>query len=166
MNVNIKIMFVYFYLLLFFSHELAATVIVRDSLNRISEMINEDGTGTNYLLDANGNRTIRERYDNRRTITVTINPPESGTVTGGGPTLLGTAKTLSATPADGFLFHHWSENGATIGTDPTLTFTVTNSRNLIAHFAPPAPEIVIEDQSTTPATDFVAGGSSLMVYSR
>lgn len=115
------------------------STVVRDSLGRIIQVDNGDGTATNYTLDENGNRLNRERIDNRRSITVTIDPPASGAITGDGPTRLGAQASLSASPAGGFIFHHWSEGGATIGSDAALIFTVSVSRTLTAHFIAVSP---------------------------
>ena len=76
---------------------------------------------------------------NRRTIAVTVDPPNSGTITGDGPTFFNTPASLSASPAGGFLFDHWSETGVSVGASASLSFTVGVSRTLVAHFVAASP---------------------------
>lgn len=67
-------------------------------------------------------------------ITATADPIQGGTVTGAGIYEIGTVCTLTATPAADYQFVSWEEDGMTIGTDPTLSFTVEANRALTAHF--------------------------------
>ena len=72
------------------------------------------------------------------TITVSANPEEGGTVTGGGTFDYGTPCTVSATALGDFTFSSWSENGVAVSSSPEYTFTVTGNRHLVANFnAPP-----------------------------
>jgi hypothetical protein len=67
-------------------------------------------------------------------IAVTIDPTEGGTVEGAGAHEQGTSCTLIATPATGYDFVNWTENGIEVSQDASYTFTVTTDRNLVAHF--------------------------------
>ena len=77
------------------------------------------------------------------TITVTVNPEAGGTVTGAGQFYGGLTCHLVATPAEGYYFKNWTENGniVTLGGPGTpqagadYTFGVTNSHNFVANFA-------------------------------
>ena len=64
------------------------------------------------------------------TVTVTADNPTNGSVTGGGVFEEGTTITLTATPADGYRFDHWS----TGSTDNPYTLTVTSDTTIIGYF--------------------------------
>ncbi|MCL1850144.1 MAG: T9SS type A sorting domain-containing protein [Bacteroidetes bacterium] len=69
------------------------------------------------------------------TVTVTADPPDGGTVEGGGtdiPYL--TVITVIATPDSCHIFECWTENGDTVSLIPQYTFPVTENHHLIAHF--------------------------------
>jgi hypothetical protein len=48
----------------------------------------------------------------------------------------GTSVTLTATPASGYYFAGWVQNGAPVSTSATYTSTVTSARSLVANFPP------------------------------
>lgn len=68
-------------------------------------------------------------------INVTFDP-ECGTVEGGGTGrhAYGTQLSLNATPQEGYQFSGWIIDNDTIGTEPTLTWTVTSTVTIIAAF--------------------------------
>jgi len=68
------------------------------------------------------------------TINVTANPAEGGTVTGGGSYYEYSYCSVIATPATGYEFVNWSENGEVVSTSASYTFMVTGPRNLVANF--------------------------------
>lgn len=67
-------------------------------------------------------------------INATPNPTEGGEVGGGGDYLAGTECTLTTTPATGYTFLNWTENGVVVSTDAVYTFVVWRERNLVANF--------------------------------
>lgn len=69
------------------------------------------------------------------TIILSVDPQSGGTVTGGGNVEEGMSVTVSSTPASGYTFSGWRENGAIVSTSPSYTFTVTSDRSLTAVFA-------------------------------
>lgn len=69
------------------------------------------------------------------TITATIDPSGSGTVTGAGQYQEGATVTLVATAGDGYKFSGWQEGGQTVSTGAAYTFTATADRTLTALFA-------------------------------
>jgi hypothetical protein len=83
-------------------------------------------------------------------ISVTANPPEGGTVTGGGSYSFEASATVTATANPGFQFVNWTENGAQVSTSTSYNFTVNGSRSLVANFAVYAPNISV----TPTAFDF------------
>ena len=72
---------------------------------------------------------------NYHEIALSADPTESGAVSGGGAHEEGQPCTVTATPATGYDFINWTENGAVVSTEASYTFTVTSDRNLVAHFA-------------------------------
>jgi hypothetical protein len=71
---------------------------------------------------------------NSYTISASANPTAGGTVSGAGSYNYGTSCTLTATPAAGYSFVRWTENGSQVSTNANYTFTVTGNRTLVANF--------------------------------
>lgn len=132
-----------------------------DTLGRIKHVEYADGSIIDWIYDTNGN--ILDRIVNRPIeLTLTVDPPGAGTVTGAGRFRRNTSTALTATAGSAFVFAAWKrQDGTVLSTIPTYTHTVTTAETLVAHFSPPAPEIVIEDPSTTPAIDLVDGVSNI-----
>ena len=78
------------------------------------------------------------------TITVSANPTNGGTVTGGGTYQEGQTCTVHATANQGYSFEKWTENGNTINMLPDYSFTVTGNRSLVAHFSQDAYEVTVD----------------------
>ena len=93
-------------------------------------------TNRNYTFTVNGNRTLVANFQMQQnyTISVSANPTNGGTVTGGGSYQQGQSCTVSATPATGYTFLRWTENGNQVSTNANYTFTVTSNRTLVAQF--------------------------------
>ncbi len=68
------------------------------------------------------------------TITVSVNPTASGTVTGGGRYLSHETVTISASPNTGYSFLNWTDDNEVVGTEPTLQFEIVDNRTLVANF--------------------------------
>ena len=68
------------------------------------------------------------------TISVSANPTEGGTVTGGNTYQQGQSCTVTATANSGFVFTSWTENGSLVSNRPNYTFFVTGDRELVANF--------------------------------
>lgn len=103
-------------------------------------------------------------------IVVTGNPAAGGTISGAGSYANGQTASLVATPADGWLFQSWVENGATISNASTLTFPVYQSKDITAYFnADPSKnyDLNITDVHGTarksPNQTFYSPGSTLSV---
>jgi len=67
-------------------------------------------------------------------ITVSANPPEGGTVIGGGMYKYLETVTVKAFPSPGYTFEYWNIGGVMIFTGPVHTFHATYSYNVVAHF--------------------------------
>lgn len=93
--------------------------------------------GQTYTFTVTSDRTLTAVFEEVPvyTITATIDPPEAGTVTGAGQYQEGATVTLTATPADGYQFTGWREDGQTVSTDTTYTFTAAEDRTFVGVFA-------------------------------
>ena len=97
-----------------------------------------------YTFTVTGDRYLIAHFNMTTTpfeVTVSANPEEGGTVSGGGSYTLNTPVTVTAEPNPDFLFVKWTENGNVISTDPEYSFSMLGPRNLVAHFAPQFCEI-------------------------
>ena len=79
---------------------------------------------------------------NTYSISASASPSTGGSVTGGGMYEYGASCTLTATPALGYNFVNWTENGSVVSANAVYTFSVVEQRNLIANFNQ---EVVIEN---------------------
>lgn len=71
-----------------------------------------------------------------KAITTVSLPLNGGTTSGGGAYPLNASALVSATPAPGFKFSKWTENGNVVSTSANYTFTVTGDHALVAKFKP------------------------------
>ncbi|MFC0877449.1 choice-of-anchor J domain-containing protein [Saccharicrinis sp. FJH2] len=67
-------------------------------------------------------------------ISTTVNPVNSGLITGSGNYEEGETVTLSATANGGFTFLNWTHNGNVVSTSSEYTFTAAEDMNLVANF--------------------------------
>lgn len=107
-------------------------------LKAIADAIREKD-GTTAPIPANDFperiRAISSVPDGLRTITLTADPPEGGTVSGGGVVSDGMTVTVKAEAAKGYDSAGWQENEQTVSKDPEYTFPANADRNLTALFA-------------------------------
>jgi uncharacterized repeat protein (TIGR02543 family) len=96
---------------------------------------NQVSTNANYTFTVTGNRNLVAVFQGQTyTISVSANPSNGGSVSGGGNYSYGQSCTVHATPNTGFIFSHWTENGSQVSTNADYNFTVTGNRTLVAHF--------------------------------
>ena len=69
------------------------------------------------------------------TVGVSANNANYGTVSGGGQYNYDESCTVTATPADGYMFTSWTQNGNVVSTNASYTFNVTSDVELVANFA-------------------------------
>ena len=80
-------------------------------------------------------RPVRvEKVEPYLIIGATVNPAESGVVSGGGSFHAGAECTLTATANKGYAFTNWTENGVIVSVEATYSFVVTDNRTLVANF--------------------------------
>ncbi len=98
-------------------------------------------TNPSYTFNVTGDRTLVANFAiNTYTITVSANPSNSGTTSGGGTYNYGQTCTVIATSADGYTFLNWTENGSVVSTNANYTFTVNGNRSLVANFEEQEPD--------------------------
>jgi uncharacterized repeat protein (TIGR02543 family) len=68
------------------------------------------------------------------TIDISASPADGGSVSGGGTHTHGQTVNLTATPASGYQFVNWTEDGTEVSTSATYSFTAAASRTLVANF--------------------------------
>ena len=114
------------------------------SFSNWTEGGNVVSTNANYTFTVTSGRYLVANFvsgTQSYTISVSANPDNAGTVTGGGTYEEGTSCTVTATPNQRYLFVNWTENGVEVSTEQSYTFTVTVDRTLVANFGMPMIEI-------------------------
>jgi glycosidase len=92
-------------------------------------------TTATYSFNINANRTLVANFNiNSYSITASVLPANSGTITGIGNFNYGTNISLTATPATGYKFSNWTENGTQVSTNAIYTFAVNANRTLVANY--------------------------------
>lgn len=117
-------------------------------------------TNANYTFTVTGNRTLVAHFTanpQNYIISVSANPSNGGSVSGGGTYQQGQSCTVHAVANSGYTFTNWTENGSQVSTNANYTFTVTGNRNLVAHFIynPQAPTGAINGLFSVSATQQV-----------
>ena len=100
---------------------------------------------------------------NQYQITVTADPSNGGTVTGGGTYTHGMQVNLTATANTGYHFVNWTKDGHQVSTNPTYSFTATESAEYIAHFEQ---DVVMHEVTTeaNPADGGTTSGDGLYAH--
>ncbi len=113
----------------------SATANTGYSFTNWTENGNVVSTSASYTFTVDGNRILVANFtENTYTVTVSANPSNGGTVTGGGTFTHGHSCTINATANSGYSFTNWTENGNVVSTNASYTFTVNSNRNLVANF--------------------------------
>ncbi len=116
-------------------------------------------TQANYTFTVTGNRTLVAHFTQQNyTISVSANPSNGGSVTGGGAFHYGDNCTVMATANNGYTFTNWTEGSNVVSTNANYTFTVTGNRTLVAHFTAQTYTITATADPTSSGT--VSGGGT------
>ena len=114
-------------------------------------------TNPTYSFVVTENATCKAEFaPNSYGISVSANPSNGGSVSGGGVYLFGSSCTVSAIPNENCSFMYWTVNGVQVSTNAEYTFTVSSDCNLMAHFS--LPEVVTYSIS---ASSNLSGGGSI-----
>ncbi|MFA5206070.1 MAG: InlB B-repeat-containing protein [Lentisphaeria bacterium] len=111
-----------------------------------------------------GNAAVRANYATQQvTVSLTANPANGGSFSGGTTKNYGSSFTLTASPSSGYKFVNWTENGQPLSSaNPYTLPNVTANRALVANFTPV--ETVLISVSASPAdagTAAVTGGGNV-----
>lgn len=118
-------------------------------------------TNANYTFTVIGNRTLVAQFQAQSyTITVSSNPTNGGSVSGGGNYNYGQSCTLTATTNSGYSFTNWTENGSVVSTNTNYTFTVTSNRALVANFTANPQNYTVSVSSNPSNGGSVTGGGT------
>lgn len=99
-----------------------------------------------YTFTVKSNVSLVAVFAAPSTVSVSINPENSGTVTGAGDYTYGSTCTLTATPAEDYAFNKWTIGGETVSINEAYSFTVTEDVTVVANFRA-ANMIVFEDDA-------------------
>ena len=112
-----------------------ATPATNYTFVRWTENGNQVSTNANYTFTVNGNRNLVAQFQGQSYyIATTSNPSDGGTTSGNGLYHFGETCTVTATPATGYEFVNWTDNGSVASTETAYSFTVESGRNLVANF--------------------------------
>lgn len=118
-------------------------------------------TNMEYTFEVVANRNLVAHFTSQAfTITATVEPDGSGTISGCDGYNYGDYCTLSATPNPGYAFEKWTENDIQVSTHSEYTFEVTVSRNLVAHFTQQTYTITATAEPEEYGTVSVSGNGS------
>ena len=126
-----------------FTYGQSCTVVATPNANYTFNNWTQNGnvvsTNASYTFTVNANRTLVANFTyvappTNYTVTVSANPTEGGTVTGGGTYQEGQTCTVEATTNVGYNFINWTENGVEVSASASYTFTVTANRTLVANY--------------------------------
>ena len=128
-----------------FTHGQSCTVTATANTGYTFSNWTENGnvvsTNVSYTFNVEGDRNLVANFTALTyTITVSANPSNSGTTTGGGTYNHSQSCTVIATSADGYTFMNWTENGSVVSTDANYSFVVTSNRTLVANFEEQLPD--------------------------
>jgi gamma-glutamylcyclotransferase (GGCT)/AIG2-like uncharacterized protein YtfP len=122
--------------------------VVSNSAN-YSFIVNDDHT-----LVANFTVNQPQQY----IVTVTADPSEGGTVSGGGTFNQGESCTVTATANSGFTFDNWTENGSVVSYSADYTFIVNDDHTLVANFTVNQPQQYIVTVTANPSDGGIVSG--------
>jgi len=110
-------------------------------------------TNASYTFNVTGNRSLVANFQIQSyDITASADPTAGGNVSGGGTFNYGQSCTLTATANAGYTFVNWTKNGTQVSTNPSYTFTVTESAAYVAHFQ-------IQSYNIAVSADPITGGN-------
>ena len=122
-------------------------------------------TNASYTFTVNANHTLVANFTYvppTYTVSVSANPANGGSVTGGGTFTEGQSCTVTATPNTNYTFTNWTENGTVVSTNASYNFTVNANHTLVANFTyiPPTPTYTVSVSANPTNGGYVSGGGT------
>ena len=87
-----------------------------------------------YSFTVNGNRDLIANFQQQFIIIASVTPANAGYTSGGGTYTSGQVATVQAYANPGFAFYRWNENGSSVSSTASYSFTVNSNRTLVASF--------------------------------
>lgn len=118
-----------------------------------------DSVDSVFITATGGTLSYGSAVSSNYTITTSVFPSGSGSVTGGGSYASGSNVTLTATPSSGYVFTEWNDGN----TSNPRTITVTQSESYTAYFgleSTPIPTYTISTSVSPSGSGSVSGGGS------
>ena len=116
----------------FYDDVMSGSISIEDGGTVYFYVIHGSGSDTGtYLLSLD---IARAQHMATFIINTSVVPADGGSVDGGGTYDQGETCTLNATPNVGFTFQQWTKNDIQVSTNPSYSFTVTESATYVAHF--------------------------------
>ncbi|MDL2240829.1 T9SS type A sorting domain-containing protein, partial [Bacteroidales bacterium OttesenSCG-928-K22] len=137
--------------------ETATVTAIANTPNFVFDKWTENGntvsTNNIYEFEVNDNKNLTANFTPRYTLQLTANPEEGGTLQGNGTYNSGAQVTAIANVNSGYQFINWTENGNSVSTNSSYTFTIEGNRSLIANFE------LIPSYIITATSNPIAGGT-------
>ncbi len=115
-------------------------------------------TANPYTFQAGGNINLKAHF--AAIYTITVVPGAGGNAWGGGTFTAGSSATVTAVPNDGYHFVDWTEDEVPVHSDPSYTFTVSQSRTLTANFEQDQSQYAVTYNQPANGTLTVTAGSA------
>ncbi len=92
-------------------------------------------TSSSYAFTVTQSAAFTAMFQGQKcNIRTSVSPSGSGDTTGAGSYTYGSSVTVTATAHNGYAFLRWTENGTTVSSNSSYTFTANGNRNLVAVF--------------------------------
>ena len=123
-------------------YDYGTTVTVSASPNEHYEFVNwtENGVmvsnSAEYTFTLDGDRHLVANFGQESfTVSATVLPANAGSIEGVGNYVYGQTAILTARPNANYAFLEWTENGAFVSNQPSISFAVTQDRHFEAYFS-------------------------------
>jgi hypothetical protein len=120
-------------------------------------------TNTSYTFTVSTNRTLVANFRSLPSpcvVSLSANPADGGTVSGGGTFNEGTSVSVKASTASGYEFVNWTKGSTVVSTSSGYIFTVKESTTLVANFRAVVPAYTLTLASGPVAGGTVSGGGT------